>query len=109
MGIRDWFQKKAPLKVKKETEKVELLPKSLDRESLIDDALSIFEEEDEKLISEEVVEPRPEYDSGQVEPAHILEKEMDSNYELNVVEAQEHEDILQEAEILGDLPEEVDI
>ncbi len=109
MGIFDWFRNKASPVEKNQTEIEELLPESLDRDSLIEDTLSIFEEEDDELAVEDIVEPRPEYDSGEVELDHILENEMESNYELNVVEAQEHEDVLQEAKILGDIPEEVEI
>ena len=40
--------------------------------------------------------------------SYVLEDEMSSNYELNTVEETEFEDMLTGAEILGDLPEEID-
>ncbi|MDP6870501.1 MAG: hypothetical protein QGI21_07010 [Candidatus Poseidoniaceae archaeon] len=109
MGIRDWFRPKDKSKEKPVEAKVELLPDSLDTETLIVDALATFEEDDEELEIEEILDPRPEYDSGDVEPEDVLKAEMKSNYELNVVENQDHEDLLHGAEIVGDISEEVEI
>ena len=68
--------------------------------------------EDEELLEEEVVEnPREEYDVGEVDADDLLEEEMGSNYDVNVVEVEnidEMSSMLEEAEILGDVSEEVD-
>ena len=45
--------------------------------------------EDEELLEEEVVEnPREEYDVGEVDADDLLEEEMGSNYDVNVVEVE---------------------
>ena len=68
--------------------------------------------EDEELLEEEVVEnPREEYDVGEVDADDLLEEEMGSNYDVNVVEVEnidEMSSMLEGAEILGDVSEEVD-
>ena len=58
------------------------------------------------------IEVRPEYDSGTVDTDVLLDETMESNYELNVVDVvdvNEVGDDLENAEIIGDLPEEVEI
>ena len=57
---------------------------------------------------EEVVEVAPEYDSGDVDVNALLDDEMESNYDLNTVEETEFEDLLADAEIIGDLPDVID-
>ena len=68
--------------------------------------------EDEELLEEEVVEnPREEYDVGEVDADDLLEEEMGSNYDVNVVEVEnidEMSSMLEGAEILGDVSEDVD-
>ena len=63
-------------------------------------------------MEEEVVEnPREEYDVGEVDADDLLEEEMGSNYDVNVVEVEnidEMSSMLEGAEILGDVSEEVD-
>ena len=63
-------------------------------------------------MEEEVVEnPSEEYDVGEVDADDLLEEEMGSNYDVNVVEVEnidEMSSMLEGAEILGDVSEEVD-
>jgi len=56
-----------------------------------------------------VIETVPEYDSGEVEIYDLMDEEMESNYELNTVEETEIEDMLADAQVIGDVPEEVDL
>ena len=55
----------------------------------------------------ELVDATPEYDTGDVDVEELLTDEMSSNYELNTVEETDYDDILVDAEIIGDLPSEV--
>ncbi|MGB0603060.1 MAG: hypothetical protein ACPGNS_05625, partial [Candidatus Poseidoniaceae archaeon] len=55
----------------------------------------------------QLVDATPEYDTGKVEIEDLLNDEMSSNYELNTVDESEYEDLLEDAEIIGDLPSEV--
>ena len=80
----------------------------LDKEELHDETLSALETEEVQLTESEVVEATPEYDSGFVEVEDLLDDEMQSNYELNTVEETEFDDMLEGAEIIGDLPSEID-
>ncbi|MBB69756.1 MAG: hypothetical protein CMB28_01460 [Euryarchaeota archaeon] len=106
MGIRDWFKKKADEPEEIVHEQV-VLPE-LDKEELLDETLSALESEDVQLTESEIVEATPEYDSGFVEVEDLLDDEMESNYELNTVDETEFDDLLEGAEIIGDLPSEVD-
>ena len=106
MGIRDWFKKKQDEPEEIVQQPIEL--PELDKEALIEETLSAFDSEEIELTSPEVVEVTPEYDSGDVEIDALLEDEMESNYELNTVNETEFEDLLEGAEIIGDLPSEVD-
>tara|TARA_A100001037_G_scaffold286021_1_gene293991 strand:+ start:219 stop:590 length:372 start_codon:yes stop_codon:yes gene_type:complete len=106
MGIRDWFKKKQDEPEEIIQQPVEL--PELDKEALIEETLSAFDSEEIELTSPEAVEVTPEYDSGDVEIDALLEDEMESNYELNTVNETEFEDLLEGAEIIGDLPSEVD-
>ena len=106
MGIRDWFKKKQDEPEEIVQQSIEL--PELDKEALIEETLSAFDSEEIELTSPEVVEVTPEYDSGDVEIDALLEDEMESNYELNTVNETEFEDLLEGAEIIGDLPSEVD-
>ena len=60
------------------------------------------------MTETEAIEVTPEYDSGDVDLDDLLDDEMESNYELNTVEETEFDDLLEGAEIIGDLPSEVD-
>ena len=106
MGIRDWFKKKPdePEEIVHET--VEL--PELDKEELLEETLSALESAEVQLTETEAIEATPEYDSGFVEVEDLLDDEMESNYELNTVEETEFDDLLEGAEIIGDLPSEVD-
>ena len=106
MGIRDWFKKKEDEPEEIVQQPIEL--PELDKEALIEETLSAFDSEEIELTIPEVVEVTPEYDSGDVEIDALLEDEMESNYELNTVNETEFEDLLEGAEIIGDLPSEVD-
>ena len=68
----------------------------MDRDAVLDETLSAFEDDDEQIVETEA----------------LLDDSMDSNYELNVVEVSDVSTIgddLEDAEIIGDLPEEVEI
>ncbi len=55
--------------------------------------------------------PREEYDVGEVDADDLLEEEMSSNYDVNVVEVEnidEMSSMLEGVEILGDVSQEVD-
>ena len=109
MGLWDWMKRKEPEKPIKEEKPLDL--PEMDRDAVLDETLSAFEDDDEQIV-ETVVEVRPEYDSGIVETEALLDDSMDSNYELNVVEVSDVSTIgddLEDAEIIGDLPEEVEI
>ena len=106
MGIKDWFKKKPePVNVKAE-QSIEL--PELDKDALFEETLSMFESEEVKLAPEVIVESTPEYDSGDVDMSALLDDEMESNYNLNTVDSGDVEDMLSGAEIVGDVPEEVD-
>ncbi len=109
MGLWDWMKRKEPEESIKEEKPLDL--PEMDRDAVLDETLSAFEDDDEQIV-ETVVEVRPEYDSGIVETEALLDDSMDSNYELNVVEVSDVSTIgddLEDAEIIGDLPEEVEI
>ena len=106
MGIRDWFRKK-PEEAEEVIHEPDELPE-LEKEELLDETLSALESEEVQLTESEVIEATPEYDSGFVEVSDLLGDEMESNYELNTVEETEFDDMLEGAEIIGDLPSEVD-
>ncbi len=106
MGLRDWFKKKPEQTQEHEIEAVIELPE-LDKDSLLEEAISVFESEDEEVERVDLVDATPEYDTGDVKAADLLIDEMDSNYDLNTVEVSEYEDLLEGAEIIGDLPSEV--
>ena len=106
MGIRDWFKKKPEEVVESDPVEVIELPE-LDKEALLEETKSVFEALDESLVEPEIIEATPEYDTGEVEAEDLLEDEMNSNYELNTVEESEYDDLLKDAEVIGDLPTEV--
>ena len=105
MGIRDWFKKKPDGPEEIVQEPVDL--PELDKEELLEETLSALESAEVQLIETEAIEATPEYDSGFVEAEDLLDDEMESNYELNTVEETEFDDLLEGAEIIGDLPKEV--
>ena len=107
MGIRDWFKKK-PEKPEVVTESPIQLPE-LDKDALFAETLSALDSEEVELVPELVVETTPEYDAGDVDVSALLDEEMESNYDLNTAEDSEIEDMLANAKIIGDLPEEVEI
>jgi len=108
MGIKDWFAKKEPVIEEKKQEFNVPLPE-LDKDALFEETLEALSSDEVELEEELVIETVPEYDSGEVGIEDLLENEMQSNYELNTVEETEIEDMLENAEIIGDLPEEVDL
>ena len=109
MGVKDWFKKKTtdPEKEENSLQPQMDLPE-MNKESLISQTMSEFALDDVELEEEEVVEVAPEYDSGDVDVNALLDDEMESNYDLNTVEETEFEDLLADAEIIGDLPDVID-
>ena len=109
MGVKDWFKKKT---TEPEKEEISLQPQmdlpEMNKESLISQTMSEFALDDVELEVEEVVEVAPEYDSGDVDVNALLDDEMESNYDLNTVEETEFEDLLADAEVIGDLPDVID-
>ena len=109
MGVKDWFKKKT---TEPEKEEISLQPQmdlpEMNKESLISQTMSEFALDDVELEEEEVVEVAPEYDSGDVDVNALLDDEMESNYDLNTVEETEFEDLLADAEVIGDLPDVID-
>ena len=106
MGIWDWLKKKAVEPDQKPAEIVVDLPE-LDKDALLEETKSVFESDNEGVKELQLVEATPEYDTGDVEIEDLLNDEMSSNYELNTVDEAEYEDLLVDAEIIGDLPSEV--
>lgn len=106
MGIRDWFKKKPDEPEEIVHEPVDL--PELDKEELLEETMSALESAEVQLTETEAIEVTPEYDSGDVDLDDLLDDEMESNYELNTVEETEFDDLLEGAEIIGDLPSEVD-
>lgn len=106
MGIWDWLKKKPETTEKVPAEIVVDLPE-LDKDALFEETNSVFESDNEDVKEQEVVDATPEYDTGEVEIDELLNDEMNSNYELNTVDEAEYEDLLADAEIIGDLPSEV--
>ena len=111
MGLWDWMKRKDTAEIPKE-EKKELELPEMDRDAVLEETLNAFADDDEEQIIEIAIEVRPEYDSGTVDTDVLLDETMESNYELNVVDVvdvNEVGDDLENAEIIGDLPEEVEI
>ena len=106
MGIRDWFKKKGEEPEEIVQQPIEL--PELDKEELLEETLAALESAEVELTELEPIDATPEYDSGDVEVNALLDDEMESNYDLNTVENTEFEDMLVDAKILGDLPEEID-
>ena len=117
MGIKDWFRRPEPepeetfeeKEAKTEQKLAEAYSNS--KQTDLNSAVDLLKE-DEELLEEEVIEnPREEYDVGEVDADDLLEEEMGSNYDVNVVEVEnidEMSSMLEGAEILGDVSEEVD-
>ena len=117
MGIKDWFRRPEPepeetfeeKEAKTEQKLAEAYANSMQTD--LNSAVDLLKE-DEELLEEEIVEnPREEYDVGEVDADDLLEEEMDSNYDVDVVEIEnidEMSSMLEGAEILGDVSEEVD-
>ena len=77
----------------------------------LDSAVDLLKEDEESLEEEVVENPREEYDVGEVDADDLLEEEMSSNYDVNVVEVEnidEMSSMLEGVEILGDVSQEVD-
>ena len=106
MGIWDWLKKKPEEPDQKPAEIVVDLPE-LDKNALLEETRSVFESDNEDVKEVQLVDATPEYDTGEVEIEDLLNDEMSSNYELNTVDEAEYEDLLIDAEIIGDLPSEV--
>ena len=108
MGIKDWFKKKESVQKEEEQLPTVELPE-LDKDALFEETLNALNSENIELEEELVIETVPEYDSGEVEIEDLMSEEMESNYELNTVEETEIEDMLANAQVIGDVPEEVDL
>lgn len=108
MGIKDWFKKKESVQKEEEQLPTVKLPE-LDKDALFEETLNALNSENIELEEELVIETVPEYDSGEVEIEDLMSEEMESNYELNTVEETEIEDMLANAQVIGDVPEEVDL
>jgi len=106
MGFRDWFKKK-PEESEEPIRQIAVDLPELDKDALFEEAQSIFDSDDEEISETKVVEATPEYDSGDVDVEDLLDEEMNSNYDLNTVDESEYDDVLENAEIIGDLPSEV--
>ena len=106
MGIWDWLKKKPTSPEERPVEIVVDLPE-LDKDALLEEAKSVFESDNEDMKELKLVDGTPEYDTGEVEIEELLNDDMSSNYELNTVDEAEYEDLLVDAEIIGDLPSEV--
>ena len=106
MGIWDWLKKKPEEPAEKPAEIIVVLPE-LDKDALLEETKSVFESDNEDVKELQLVDATPEYDTGEVEIDDLLDDEMSSNYELNTVDEAEYEDLLVDAEIIGDLPSEV--
>ena len=106
MGIWDWLKKKPEEPEQKPAEIIVDLPE-LDKDALFEETKSVLESDNEDIKEIQLVDATPEYDTGEVEVEDLLNDEMSSNYELNTVDESEYEDLLVDAEIIGDLPSEV--
>ena len=106
MGIWDWLKKKPEEPEQKPAEIIVDLPE-LDKNALFEETKSVFDSDNEDMKELELVDATPEYDTGDVDVEELLTDEMSSNYELNTVEETDYDDILVDAEIIGDLPSEV--
>jgi hypothetical protein len=118
MGIKDWFKRPEPIPVPTFAETEVLAEKELAEEYSesfeqdISAAVDLLDGEEEELVEPEVESPAEEYDVGDIEVDVLLDDEMSSNFEVNVVE---HVDInklespLENAEIVGDISQEVDM
>ena len=108
MGIKDWFKKKETEPEVKQQQSTIQLPE-MDKDALFEETFDALNSDEVKLELEEVVETVPEYDSGDVDVEALMEDEMESNYDLNTVEETNVEEHLENVEIIGDLPEEVEL
>tara|TARA_B100000003_G_C10828250_1_gene329834 strand:+ start:153 stop:479 length:327 start_codon:yes stop_codon:yes gene_type:complete len=108
MGIKDWFKKKETEPEVKQQQSTIQLPE-MDKDALFEETFDALNSEEVELELEEVVETVPEYDSGDVDVEALMEDEMGSNYDLNTVEETNVEEHLENVEIIGDLPEEVEL
>ena len=118
MGIKDWFKRPEPTPVPTFAETEALAEKELAEEYSesfehdVSEAIDLLDGEEEELAEPEVESPAEEYDVGDIEVDALLDDEMSSNFEVNVVE---HVDInklespLENAEIVGDISQEVDM
>jgi len=118
MGIKDWFKRPVPTPVPTFAETEALAEKELAEEYSksfehdVSEAIDLLDGEEEELIEAEVESPAEEYDVGDIEADILLDDEMSSNYEVNVVEhidIDELESPLENAEIVGDISQEVDM
>jgi hypothetical protein len=118
MGIKDWFKRPEPTPIPTFAETEALTEKELAEvysesfEHGVSEAIDLLDGEEEELVEPEVESPAEEYDVGDIEADALLDDEMSSNFEVNVVE---HVDInklespLEDAEIVGDISQEVDM
>lgn len=108
MGIKDWFKKKESKPEVRKQQTTLQLPE-MDKDALFEETFDALNSDEVELESEEVVETVPEYDSGDVDVDALMEDEMESNYDLNTVEETNVDEHLENVEIIGDLPEEVEL
>ncbi len=118
MGIKDWFKRPEPIPVPTFDETEAIAAKKLaddyseSFEHDVNHAIDLLDEEEEELVEPEIESPAEEYDVGDIEVDVLLDNEMSSNFEINVVE---HADVdklespLENAEIVGDISQEVDM
>ena len=117
MGIKDWFRRPEPepeetfeqKEAKTEQKLAEAYSNSMQTD--LDSAVDLLKEDEESLEEEVVENLREEYDVGEVDADDLLEEEMSSNYDVNVVEVEnidEMSSMLEGVEILGDVSQEVD-
>ena len=84
------------------------------QQSVIDEAMSELEGENQLLKPEQVSDSPPDYDVGEVELEDLFtEEETESDHSLlNIIEhesVEEMGDHLESVQIVGDLPEEVEL
>lgn len=84
------------------------------QQTVIDEAMSELERENQQLKPEQVSDSPPDYDVGEVELEDLFtEEETESDHSLlNIIEHESVEELgdhLESVQIVGDLPEEVEL
>ena len=118
MGIKDWFKRPEPTPVPTFAETEAITAKELAEdysesfEKDVNIAIDLLEEEDEELVEPKIESPAEEYDVGDIDADVLLDDDMSSNFEINVIEHTDITDLespLENAEIVGDISQEVDM